>query len=259
MARTIHPTAWVDSSAELEDDVVVGAFAVIGARVVVGRGSVLGAHVVVEGPARIGDDTQIFPFATVGLPAQQRSATAGSEDSLLVVGRHNVIREHVSIHRGTGGHETAIGDHNLFMAGCHVGHDATIGSYCTLANGVQIAGHAVVEDYVNFGGLSAVAQHVRVGESAFVAGGAMCERDVPPFVIVQGDRARVRALNRVGLERRGFTKAQIHTLKKAFRAIWVQRSLPPTVAAERLAIDHPLVKRLVTAVIPAPPPVDDRF
>jgi len=251
---TIHPTAIVHPTAELEDGVIVGAYAIVGPGVVVGRGGRIDSHAVVMGPTRIGDETHVFPFATVGLAPQQRGADTLGDDSPLILGQGNVVREHASIHRGTGGNPTVIGDKNLFMAGSHVGHDVSVGSFCTFANGVQIAGHAVVEDYANFGGLAAVAQRVRVGESAFVAGGAMCERDVPPFVIVQGDRARVRALNRVGLERRGFSPQQIQTLKKAFRAIWVQKKLPPTVAAAQLTIDHPLVRRLVAAVIPPPPP-----
>jgi UDP-N-acetylglucosamine acyltransferase len=256
----IHPTAIVDSLAELDETVEVGAYAMVGAGVRVGANTWIGPHAVLQGPARIGDDNQIFPFACVGLPPQQRDPQSDDGESILVIGRANVIREYVSIHRGTRGHPTLLGDHNLLMASSHVAHDVTMGSYCTLANGVQIAGHATIEDYANFGGLAAVAQRVRVGESAFVAGGAMCEREVPPFVIVQGDRARVRALNRVGLERRGFSPLQIQTLKKAFRAIFVQRKIPPTVAAKHVlaTADHPFVKKLCAAVIP-PPPSDDRF
>ena len=126
----------------------------------------------------------------------------------LEIGERNVFREHVTVHRGTDGRTTRIGSNNLFMVGAHVAHDVVVGSHCVFANAVQLAGHAVVEDWVTFGGLRGVAQFVRVGESAFVAAGAVCERDVPPFVIVQGDRARVRALNVVGLQRRGVPRGE---------------------------------------------------
>jgi UDP-N-acetylglucosamine acyltransferase len=147
------------------------------------------------------------------------------------------------------------------MVGVHIAHDVVVGSNVTVANGVQIAGHAVIDDFANFGGLAAVAQFVHVGESAFVAGGAMCERSVPPFVIVQGDRARVRALNRVGLERRGFTREQVRTLKRAFRGVYTQNEASIFVAARALDVDHPLVRKFVEGVLSlepkAPPPEDD--
>jgi UDP-N-acetylglucosamine acyltransferase len=206
MARRIHPTAIVSPRAELGDDVEIGPY------------------VVIEAGVRIGHRNVVHPFAVIGGDPQIRKTTgAANKRGDLVIGDDNVIREHVTINVSTGGHSTQIGSNNLLMAGCHVAHDVVIGSRCVIANGVQLAGHVTVEDWVTFGGLAAVQQFVRVGQSAFVAGGAMCERDVPPFVIVQGDRARVRALNVVGLERRGVPAESITALKRATTALFHPR------------------------------------
>lgn len=225
----VHPTAVVDPRAELGEGVTVGPFSVVGAGVRVGARTVLHAHVVVEGPTEIGEDCEIFPFAVVGIAPQHRADDGAG--ARLVLGRRNRVREHVTLHRGTGGGTTRLGDDNLLMVGCHVAHDVELGSRVVVANGVQLAGHVVVEDDVVFGGLAGVAQHVRVGEGAFVAAGAMCERDVPPFVVVQGDRARVRALNAVGLARAGATPEELRELRGLFRAVHVGRRAVDAVAA----------------------------
>jgi UDP-N-acetylglucosamine acyltransferase len=219
MAARVHATAVVDPRAELGRDVEVGPFAVVGAQVAVGDETQIHAHAVVLGPLALGRENVIHPFAVIGGAPQLKDKEKG-RGSRLAIGDRNVIREHVTIHRGSDAEVTRIGDDNLFMVGAHVAHDARVGSHVTFANGVQVAGHAVVEDYATFGGLSGVAQFVRVGESAFVAAGAMCERDVPPFVIVQGDRAKVRALNVVGLRRRGVPQGSIERLSRAYRRLF---------------------------------------
>jgi UDP-N-acetylglucosamine acyltransferase len=245
-APLIHPSAIVDPRAELDASVEVGPYSVVGAGVVIGAGTRLMSHVVVEGPTAIGRDNVIHPFAAIGGSPQHKRDQGGP--SRLVVGDANVIREHVTIHRGTDGGTTSVGSHALLMVGAHVAHDVTLGSHATVANGVQLAGHAIVEDHATFGGLSGVAQFVRVGESAFVAAGAMVEREVPPYVIVQGDRARVRALNKVGLRRRGVSEESIAALDRAFRVLFasgrVQRE-----AAKEIALDDPFVAKLVAAVL----------
>ena len=223
MAGTVHATAVVDPAARLGRDVEIGAFAVVGAEVSVGDGTRLFPHAVVLPGTTLGAENVIHSFAVVG-GAPQLKDRDRDRGSTLVVGARNVIREHVTIHRGSDAGVTRIGDDNLFMVGAHVAHDVTIGSGCVFANSTQLAGHAVVEDYATFGGLSGVAQFVRVGESAFVAAGAMCERDVPPFVIVQGDRARVRALNLVGLRRRGVPDVSIDRLSAAYRELFSGRA-----------------------------------
>jgi UDP-N-acetylglucosamine acyltransferase len=225
MASPIHPTASVDPAARLAEDVEVGPYAIVGPQVVLGRGCRVHAHAVIDGCVRAGERNVFHAFSVVGGTPQDRRYNGG--DAPVELGDDNVVREHVTVHGGTRGRATRIRTGNLLMVGCHVAHDVDLGSHCVVANGVQLAGHAVVEDYATFGGLSAVAQFVCVGEGAFVAGGAMCERDVPPFVIVQGDRARVRALNVVGLRRRGVPAEAISALRAAFRAVYVRRDARP--------------------------------
>jgi UDP-N-acetylglucosamine acyltransferase len=235
----IHPTAIVHPEAELASDVEIGPFSIVGARVTIGEGTRLASHVVLHGPLRMGRGNVVYPFSVLGTEAQHKTrAKERARSSEVTIGDHNEIREHVTIHQSAGGGATRVGAFNLLMAGCHVAHDVTLGDHVTIANAVQLAGHAHVGDHVTFGGLSGVAQFVRVGESAFVAAGAMCEADVPPFVIVQGDRARVRALNKVGLRRRGVPEASITALEKAFRAIF-KGSEPRAVALARLTRIEP--------------------
>jgi UDP-N-acetylglucosamine acyltransferase len=223
----VHATAIVDASATLPDDVQIGPYCVIGPNVILGQGSILHSHVVLAAGTRLGEGCECHAFAVLG-GAPQTSRERGVKELPygLSVGARSVFREHVTVHSGTL-RDTVIGDDCLLMAGSHVGHDAALGSHVVVANGVQIAGHVWVEDYVTFGGLSGVAQRCTVGESAFVAAGAMCERDVPPYVIVQGDRARVRSLNHVGLKRRCFTQADIDAIERMFRQIYIRKQAVP--------------------------------
>lgn len=223
MPRVIHESSIVDRHAEIDDDVEIGPFCHVHAGVRIGRGTRLLSHVVVTGNTTLGAANVLHPFAVVGGMAQVRKgpgASAPHARQALEIGDHNVFRESVTVNVASGEGATKIGSHNLFMAGSHVAHDVVVGSRCVVANGVQLAGHVLLEDWVTFGGLSGVAQHIRVGQGAFVAAGAMCERDVPPFVIVQGDRARVRALNVVGLERRDVPARSIAALRRAFTTLW---------------------------------------
>jgi UDP-N-acetylglucosamine acyltransferase len=249
VAARIHATAIVDARAELGSDVTIGPYCVVGPGAIIDDGCVLRAHVVVEGPSRIGKRNVLHPFSVVGTAAQDKRPQ--TTESRLVVGDDNVIREHVTIHRGTDGRETRVGSHNLLMVGCHVAHDVVVGSWVTLANGVQLAGHVSVGDHVTFGGVAAVGQRAHVGDIAFVAGGAMVERDVPPFVIVQGDRARVRALNKVGLARSGVPEASQAALERAFRAVF-GRSQPFTRALADLDKSDAYVARFAAALEPRP-------
>jgi UDP-N-acetylglucosamine acyltransferase len=253
-SHRIHATAVIDPRAELAHDVEVGPYCLIGPGVRIDEGTRLIGHVVITGSTVIGKNNVVHPFAVIGADAQIRKIdpTPGvpAGRSTLVIGADNVFREHVTINVSSGQRPTTIGAKNLFKAGAHDAHDVLVGSNCVVANAVQLAGHVVVEDWVTFGGLSGVAQHLRVGESAFVAAGAMCERDVPPFVIVQGDRARVRALNVVGLERRGVSADSIARLKRAFARTFVRR--PPDggfdEAVRALDRTDPLVEAFVRAL-----------
>jgi UDP-N-acetylglucosamine acyltransferase len=226
-ATRIHPHAVVSPRASLGQGVVVGPFCTVGEGAVLGDGCELVSHVVVADEVRLGEACQIFPFAALGMAPQVRDAARTSPPTQsafprgrLVIGARNVIREHVTLHPGTVG-DTRLGDDNLLMAGCHVAHDVVLGARNTIANAVQLAGHVQVGDFVTFGGLAGVAQRVRIGDVAFVAAGAMVERDVPPYVIAQGDRARVRVLNKVGLVRAGFSSEECLELGRVFREVWV--------------------------------------
>jgi UDP-N-acetylglucosamine acyltransferase len=218
----VHATAIVDRRAELADDVDVGPYAVVEAGVLLGPGCILHAHAVVRGPAAIGPRNIVHPFAVLGGEAQAKRNAQGP--SRIEVGPGNVFREHATVHGGTEGRATVIGADNLFMVGAHVAHDVVVGSHGVFANATQLAGHAVIDDCVTFGGLSGVTQHVHVGQSAFVAAASACERDVPPFVVVQGNRARVRGVNVVGLRRQSVPEASIRALKHAVHALWLSHS-----------------------------------
>jgi UDP-N-acetylglucosamine acyltransferase len=216
----VHPTAIVAAGVELGRGVAVGPYCVIGDRVAIGEGTRLGASCVVEGPARLGARNVLFPFAVLGAEPQDRSYSG--EPTELVVGDDNVFREHVTVHRGTAKDRglTRIGNGSLFMVGAHVAHDASVGDRVTLANGTLVGGHAAVGDQVVTGGGAAIAPFVRIGRFAFVAAAAQVERDVPPFVIAAGDRARVRALNRIGLQRGGVRDESRLALARAFRLLF---------------------------------------
>jgi len=249
----VHPSAVVDRRAELADDVAVGPFAVVEAGVVLGSGCILHSHAVVRGPTRLGPGCVVFPFAVVGGEPQAKHHSGGPAG--VEAGDANIFREHATVHGGTDGRTTTLGRQNLFMVGAHVAHDVAVGSHCVFANCAQLAGHAVVEDWVTFGGLSGVAQRVRVGEGAFVAAAAACERDVPPFVVVQGDRARVRGVNVVGLRRRGVSEESIVALRRAVRALWSPRSPGGTRAAALESLRESgdaYVRQLVAALTAEP-------
>jgi UDP-N-acetylglucosamine acyltransferase len=212
----IHSTAIVAPGAVLADDVTIGPYCVVGEQVVLGPGVTLAAHVVVEGRTTIGDGTRIFPFAAIGLEPQDLKYRG--EPSSLVIGRHNTIREYVTLNPGTegGGMVTRVGDHCLLMVGVHVAHDCQIGNHVVMANNATLAGHVVVEDHAVLGGLSAVHQFVRIGRHAMIGGMSGVERDVIPYGQVMGDRARLTGLNIIGMQRRGFSRDDIQGLRSAY-------------------------------------------
>lgn len=216
----IHPTAIVAPGATLAGDVSIGPYCVVGEEVVLGAGVTLIAHIVVDGRTTIGEKTRIFPFASIGLEPQDLKYRG--EKSRLVIGRHNTIREHVTMNPGTegGGMVTRIGDHGLFMVGVHVAHDCQIGDHVIMANNATLAGHVVVEDYALLGGLSAVHQFVRIGQHAMIGGMSGVERDVIPYGQVMGDRARLSGLNIIGMQRRGFSREDIQTLRSAYQFLF---------------------------------------
>lgn len=216
MAGIIHPTAVVAPGARLGDGVEIGAYAVIGPDVEIGANTRIAAHAIVEGPTRIGCDNQIFQFASVGSAPQDKKYQG--EPTRLEIGDRNVIRECVTLNRGTTKDEgvTRIGDDNLFMAYSHVAH----GCRCVLANNATLGGHAHLGDWVIMGGLSGVHQFCQVGAHAFIANNAAVTRDVPPYVMAVGQPAAAHSVNAEGLKRRGFTPEQIRNIRNAFRLLY---------------------------------------
>jgi UDP-N-acetylglucosamine acyltransferase len=216
----IHSTAIVAPGADLDVDVVIEAYALVGPRVRIGRGTRVGPHTVIDGRTTIGCDNQIFHHASVG--AVPQDLKYHGEDSELIIGNGNLIREFATLHIGTsgGGMITRVGDHNLLMNFSHVAHDSQLGSQIVVANGAQLAGHVVIEDYVIVGALVGIHQFVKIGESAILGAGAMVSQDVPPFCNATGDRARLHGLNLVGLKRRGFSAELVRNIKRAYRIVF---------------------------------------
>jgi UDP-N-acetylglucosamine acyltransferase len=235
-ATKIHPTAIVHPGAELGTGVEVGPYAIVGPKVKLGDQVVVDSHAVVDGRTIVGARTRIHSFASVG--SKPQDLKYAGEDTELIVGCDNMIREYANISLGTigGGGKTIIGDGNLFMVYTHIAHDCIVGNECIFANGVAIAGHAVIGDKAVFGGLSALHQFCLVGEMVMVAAGAIVTQDVPPFVMVHGNRAQPNGLNVVGLRRSGMTQSQIADVKSAYRLIY-NESLTIEVARSRIATD----------------------
>lgn len=229
----IDPRAIVSPKAELAPDVTVGAYSIIGDDVVIGPGTVIGPHVVINGPTRIGANNRIFQFASIGDAPQDKKYRG--EPTRLEIGDRNVFREFCTVNRGTVHDKgvTRIGSDNLFMAYSHVAHDCVVGDHVIMANCVALGGHVEVGDWVILGGLSAVHQFCKLGAHAFIAGGAIVTRDVPPYVMVAGNPAEPHSVNSEGLKRRGFTPEQIRNVRNAFRILY-RSDLRLVEAVERL-------------------------
>jgi len=216
----IHPTAIVDPKADIGDQVEIGPYSIIEGGVTIGPKTRIGPHVVVREGTQMGKQCQVFQFASLG-EAPQAVAYKG-EKTLLVMGDHNIVREFVTLNRGTapGGGKTVIGHGNLFMAYSHVDHDCQIGNQDILANAATLAGHITIEDYAIIGGLAAIHQFCRIGTHAFISGMTGITLDVPPYMLASGSRARLFGLNTVGLKRFHFSEASVKALKKAYRIIY---------------------------------------
>ena len=219
MCAEIHPSAVIEPGAEIGPDCEIGPFCHIGPEVKLGAGVKLKSHVVIAGDTEIGEGTEIFPFASIGQIPQDLKFKG--EKTRLVIGKRNRIREYVTMNTGTegGGGVTRIGDDGLFMASCHVAHDAQIGDRVILVNSVAIAGHCVLEDDVIVGGLSGVHQWVRIGRGAIIGALSMVTADVIPHALVAGPRAQLEGLNLVGLKRRGVPRVEIGALRELFMAL----------------------------------------
>lgn len=216
----IHDTAIVDTRAEIDSDVEIGPYSIVGAGVRLGKGTRLKSHVVVEGRTTLGEGNLVFQFASVGSVPQDLKYEG--EPSELIVGDHNTFREFVSINPGTtgGGMVTRIGDRNLLMMQCHVAHDCILGDDNVLANSVILAGHVVVGDWVVFGGVAGVVQFTRIGSGALVGAGAKVAKDVPPYCRATGYTARLRGLNFEGLKRRRVKPETVEAIRRAYRILF---------------------------------------
>ena len=232
----LHPSAVIDPQAELDNDVIVGPYSVIGPGVTILSGTEVGSHVVIKGETRIGHDNKIYQFASVGEDPQDRKYTGGL--SRLEIGDRNHIRESSTIHRGTVQDEgvTRIGDDNLFMAYTHVAHDCQIGNHVVMANAASLGGHVRLDDWVILGGFAMVRQFCHLGAHSFVAMGASIRKDVLPYMLVEGVPAKLRGVNQEGLARRGFTDGDIAVLKRLSKQIMRPSVLLPELT-EQLAME----------------------
>jgi len=216
----IHPTAIVHSGARMAEGVEIGPYSVIGEHVSIGKDTKIASHVLIEGWTTIGERNHIFPFSTIGTPPQDLGYK--NEETYLIIGNENIIRECATIHRATTKEErkTIIGDNNFLMAYSHVAHDCRLGNHVLMANSVALGGHIIIEDYAILGGIVAVHQYVRIGAFSIVGGGSSVNMDIPPYVSASGIRAQLYGLNLVGLKRKGFSDETLSILKKAYKTIF---------------------------------------
>lgn len=236
MAAKIHPTAVVETSAELGDDVEIGALAYVGAGVRLGAGTRLHHHATVEGNTELGRGCDVFPYACIGAKTQDLKYKGGNPG--VRIGDRNVFREYVSVHAATiDGDFTVIGSDNLFLAYTHVAHECVLGNHIIMSNYAGLAGHVHVEDHALIAAFGGVHQFCRIGKHAMIGGAAKVVHDVPPFFIVDGAPATVRTINKVGLERCGYTPEQMNNIRQIFRILY-RDGLNRTQALERLA-EHP--------------------
>lgn len=217
---SIHPSAIVHPKAELDSSVEVGPFSIIGEHVKIARGTKVAAHVVIDGWTEIGEECTFYPFVSVGQPPQDLKYKG--EPTRLRIGKQNTFREYVTLNRGTQGGrgETVIGDRNFFMAYVHVAHDCIVGNQVILANAATLAGHITIGDHAILGGLSGIHQFVKIGAYAMIGGCSAVAQDVPPYVSVAGNRAKLYGLNLIGLKRHGFSKERIEALKGAYKLLF---------------------------------------
>jgi UDP-N-acetylglucosamine acyltransferase len=243
----IHPTAVIDSSAQVHETCEVGPYAIIGPEVTIGRGTRIGPHTVISGPTVIGEDNRIFQFASIGEDPQDLKYDG--EESRLEIGDRNTIREFVTINRGTtgGGGETRLGDDNLLMAYVHVAHDCIIGSNTIFANAASLAGHVTVGDYAILGGFSLVHQFSRVGDHSFSGMGSVINKDIPPFLLVSGHYVEAKGVNKQGLKRRGFSPEAISAIHKTYMKMVKKKGVKDESLAEieKLAEEHESVAQLL--------------
>lgn len=235
----IHPTAIVDPEAEIDENAEIGPYSIIAGNVSIGPGTIIGPHVTIEPYVNIGPDCHIFQYASIG--AAPQAIKYQGEKTHVKIGRGTTVREFVTINRGTGFGTgvTEIGENNFLMAYCHVAHDCKTGREVILANNATLAGHIVIGDCVTVGGLTAVHQFVQIGDHAYVGGKSAVVKDIPPYVIASGDRAKLYGLNKIGLKRFGFEKEALAALKKVYRLIFrMDISMNEAIERVNAEVDH---------------------
>lgn len=215
---SVHHTAIIHPTAEIGDHVSIGPYCVVGERVKIGAGTILHSHVILETDTALGEKNELYPGVVIGVPPQDLRWKG--EFSKVVLGSGNTLREYVTLHRGSSGGNTIVGNENYLMAYTHAGHNVVIGSGCILANGVQLAGYVELEDKVNIGGIVGIHQFVRIGTMAMVGGLSRIVKDIPPYVKANGSPARVYGLNVVGLRRSGVKAEHREALKKAYNLVY---------------------------------------
>jgi len=242
----VHPTAVIARGAKLAGGCVIGPYSVIGPNVAIGTNTRIGPHVVIEGNTTFGSECQVFQFASVG--AAPQDLKFHGEPSTLTIGDRNTIREFTTLQPGTegGGMQTTIGSGNLFMANAHVGHDCVIGDSNILANSVALSGHVTVGNFVTIGGLAGIHQFACLGDGSFIGAGSMVSKDIPPFTMAQGDRAVLVGLNKVGMQRRGYSAEDIAAVREVYRRLLAGfgefKGLTTAVRIEKLREIYPELK-----------------
>jgi UDP-N-acetylglucosamine acyltransferase len=247
----IDKTAIIGENVVVDDSTKIGPYCIIKDNVKIGKNNKIASHVVIEGNTEIGDDNTIFQFASIGSVPQDLKYKG--EDTKLLIGNNNIIREYATFNPGTvtGNHITVVGDSNLFMMSTHVAHDCIIGNHAILANHATLAGHVEIQDFAILGGLCAIHQFTKIGESALISGGTMVVQDIPPYLITSGDRAEIYGINKIGLERRGFSKEEIENVKKAYKIVY-RSKLTIKNAIEKIKSDinnSPIVEKFIEFIL----------
>jgi len=245
----VHPTAIIADGAEIGAGTAIGPYCVIGPQVRLGERCRLHSHVVIEGDTQLGRECEVWPNAVLGTIAQYKEIDPGLQLGKLRIGDRNRIREAVTIHAGTipGGGYTRLGNDNLLLATVHIGHDTTLGDKIVMSNGAMMAGHTVIQSQAVIGAMVGLHQFCRVGRLAMLGGGSMTPRDVPPFAMVQGDRAKIRGVNVIGMRRDGITQEEVSVVKRAYRMLfWRSTIMKDRHERARAEFgDHPLVREVL--------------
>ncbi len=249
MQMKIHPTAVIDPDAEIGAGCEIGPYCVVGAGVVLGKNCWLQHHVSLTGPTRVGEGNQFFSFASIGQRTQDLKYAA--EPTYLEIGDGNTFREFVTVNRGTAPEaKTIVGSRNHFLAYCHIAHDCIVGNDVIFSNNGTLAGHVVVEDHVVLGGFTAVHQYCRIGRYAMTGGCSKIVQDVPSYMIADGNPARIRGINKTGLERHGFNADAMRALKEAYRILYrSHNNVAQAIEQMRAGVeDHPEIEHLLSFV-----------